>query len=53
MSERGILEAVARADMWLCAVWALPWPRIGLSLLIAAVAVYVIRAVIRDGNRNV
>ena len=36
MSERGILEAVARADVWLCAVSSLPWPRIGLSLLIAA-----------------
>ena len=50
MSERGILEAVARADVWLCAVASLPWPRIGLSLLIAAVAVYVIRKAVKEGR---
>ena len=43
MSERGIMEAVARADVWLCAAASLPWPRIGLSLLIAAVACGIIK----------
>ena len=36
---------VARADLWLCRVAALPWGKIGLSLLIAAAVVYVVKAV--------
>ena len=33
--------AVARADLMICRVLALPWGRIGLSLLIAAAVVVV------------
>ena len=38
-----IQVTVARADLWLCRVAALPWGKIGLSLLIAAAVVYVCR----------
>ena len=41
----GIQIAVARADLWLCRVAALPWGKIGLSLLIAAAVVYAVKAV--------
>ena len=37
--------AVARADLLLCAALALPWRRIGLSLLLAAGVLYVVKAV--------
>lgn len=47
----GIQIAVARADLWLCRVAALPWEKIGLSLLIAAAVVYVVKAVRSDGKR--
>ena len=42
---RAIQAAVARADMLACRVAALPWRKIGLSLLIAAAVVYVVKAV--------
>lgn len=42
---RMILAAVARADMWLCRVLTLPWCRIVLSLLIAALTIHVFKAV--------
>ena len=41
----GIQIAVARADMWVCRILALPWRRIGLSLLLAAAVLYVVKAV--------
>ena len=42
---RAIQMAVARADLLLCRVKALPWGRIGLALLIAAAAIHVVKAV--------
>ena len=42
---RAIQAAVSRADMLACRVAALPWGKIGLSLLIAAAVVYVVKAV--------
>ena len=41
---------VARADLWLCRVAALPWEKIGLSLLIAAAVVYVCRKARKERN---
>ena len=41
--ERAILTAVARADLILCQIAALPWNRIGLSLLISAIACGIIK----------
>ena len=46
---REIQIAVVRADLLLCRLLALPWGRIGLSLLLAAVATRVLKAV-RDGG---
>lgn len=46
----GIQIAVARADLWLCRVAALPWGKIGLSLLIAAAVVYVCRKARNERN---
>lgn len=46
---RAIQAAVARADLLACRVLALPWGRIGLSLLIAAAVMFVIRGV-RDAK---
>lgn len=42
---RAIQVAVARADLLLCRVAAWPWKRLALSLLLAAVAIRVIKAV--------
>ena len=44
----GIQIAVARADLLICRVLALPWGRIGISLLIAAVVIHVIKGAVRD-----
>ena len=38
----GIQIAVARADLWLCRVAALPWGKIGLAVAIAAAVVFVV-----------
>ena len=46
---RTIQAAVARADLLACRVLALPWGRIGLSLLLAAAVMFVIRGV-RDAE---
>lgn len=46
---RVIQVAVARADLLLCRVAAWPWKRLALSLLLAAVAIRVIKAV-RNGG---
>lgn len=35
--------AVARADIILCQVKALPWGRMGLSLLMAAIIIWVVK----------
>lgn len=40
-----IQVTVARADLLICRLLALPWGKIGLSLLIAAAVVYVVKAV--------
>ena len=45
----GIQIAVARADLWLCRVAALPWGKIGLSLLMAWLVINVVKAVRNDG----
>lgn len=42
---RTIQAAVVRADLLLCRVAAWPWKRLALSLLLAAVAIRVIKAV--------
>ena len=44
--DGAILEAVARADVAVCWLLALPWRRIVLSLLIAFLILHVVRAVI-------
>ena len=44
-TTRAIQMAVARADMLLCALRAVPWGRIGLSLLLTAAVLRVIKAV--------
>ena len=42
--------AVARADLLLCSARAtLPWGKMALSLLLAALAIHVIKAVRQDG----
>lgn len=46
---RTIQAAAARADLLLCRVAAWPWKRLALSLLLAAVAIRVIKAV-RNGG---
>lgn len=40
--------AVARADLLLCRLLALPWKRMAVSLLLAWLAIHVIKAVIRN-----
>jgi hypothetical protein len=53
MTEQSIQIAVARADMFISWVLALPWKRIGLSLLIAVIVVHIIkRAVIEMGDKH-
>lgn len=47
--DRVIMEAVARVDIFLSSV---PWRRIGLSLLIAAVVVYVVGKAIFERGRG-
>lgn len=45
MTDRSIQIAVARADLILCQVAAWPWKRMILSLLIAAVAIHILKVV--------
>ena len=40
---------VARADMVVCRLLALPWKRMAASVLLAALAIHVIKAVRNDG----
>lgn len=42
---------IARADLLICRLLAMPWEKIGLSLLIAAAVMYVVKAVRSDGKR--
>ena len=49
MDPRNIQIAVARADLLICRLLALPWKRMALSLLLAAVAIHVVKAVKNDG----
>lgn len=44
-ATRMIQAAVARADLIVCWVLALPWRRIGLSLMIAAIGIHCVKAV--------
>jgi len=48
MSAHAVQIAVARADLILCQIAALPWKKIGLSLLIAAAMCYIVRKVVKD-----
>jgi hypothetical protein len=45
---RCIQAAVARADLLICQLAALPWKRIAASLLLAALAIHVVKAVRND-----
>ena len=44
-ATRAIQAAVARADLLLCRLAALPWKRLAASLLLAALAIHVVKAV--------
>lgn len=46
---RCIQAAVARADVVVCRLLALPWKRMAASVLLAALAIHVIKAVRNDG----
>lgn len=50
MTERGIQIAVAKADLLICRLLALPWGKIWRSLLIAAAVVYVCRKARNERN---
>lgn len=41
--------AVARADLLLCRLLALPWKRLAVSLLLAWLVIHVVKAVKKDG----
>ena len=43
MMERTIMEAVAMADLIICQIAALPWPKIVLSFVIAIVFMKVVK----------
>jgi len=45
---RQIQTAVARADLLLCRLAAIPWKRLAVSLLLAAMVINVVKAVIRN-----
>ena len=46
---RCILAAVARADLLICQLLALPWKRMIVSLLLAWLVIHVVKAVRNDG----
>lgn len=46
---RAIQIAVARADLIVCRALELPWERMAMSLLLAAVIIHVIKAVKQNG----
>ncbi len=45
---RQIQAAVARADLLLCQLAAIPWKRLAASLLLAAMVIHVVKAVMRN-----
>ena len=47
-ATRCIQAAVARADLLICRLLALPWKRIAVSLLLAGLVIHVMKAVRRD-----
>ena len=47
-ATRAIQIAVARADVILCQIAALPWGFIGLSLLLTAIVFHIIRKAVQD-----
>lgn len=47
---RQIQAAVARADLLLCRLAAIPWKRLAVSLLLAAMVIHVVKAV-RENER--
>lgn len=47
MMDRAILETVAMIDIVLCQIGSWPWGRIALSLALAAIIIYVVKAVVR------
>ena len=47
MDTRAIQIAVARADLIICRVLALPWGRIALSVVMAAAVIHMVKAVMR------
>ena len=47
-ATRLIQIAVARADLLLCQLLALPWKRMAVSLLLAWLLIHVIKAVIKN-----
>ena len=49
-ATRAIQIAVARADLILCRVLALPWKRMALSLVLAAAVIHVFKGVVRNGQ---
>ncbi len=48
MNTQQIQIAVARADMLLCQLIALPWKRMAVSLLLAWLLIHVVKAVIKN-----
>ena len=49
MNTLQIQIAVARADLLLCQLIALPWKRLALSLLLAWLLIHVVKAVRNNG----
>ena len=49
MNTQQIQIAVARADLLLCRLIALPWKRLALSLLLAWLLIHVVKAVRNNG----
>lgn len=47
-ATRLIQIAVARADLLLCQLLALPWRRMAVSLLLAWLLIHVVKAVIKN-----
>lgn len=43
MTEKAIQIAVARADLILCQIGSLPWDRIALSVVLAAIIIKVVK----------
>ena len=48
-ATRCIQAAVARADLLICQLLALPWKRMAVSLVLAWLVIHVVKAVRNDG----